>query len=154
MKIFFGTVIAICVHFAGITTSAQVQNEKDAIKAVIEHETAAFMNVDYKSWSDLWLKVPYAYWSFSDSSGTTYIEGWDNLKKTFTDYFKNAQPSEAEITNEWIDIRVYENGAYVYFIQKLKDELDHDGTSQMRILEKKDGKWKLVFVGAIAKSPL
>jgi hypothetical protein len=137
-----------------IVSAAQAQNDKEAIKAVIEQETAAFMNVDYKTWSGLWMKVPYAYWSYSDSTGTSFVEGWENLNKTYVDYFKNSKPSKGEITNEWIEIRIYENGAYVHFIQKLKDEIDLDETSQVRILEKKDGKWKVVFVGAIAIYPL
>lgn len=136
-----------------IPVQAQVEKEKEAIKAVIEKETASFLNVDYKTWSSLWLKVPYAYWSFSDSTGTNYIEGWDNLDKTYADYFKNSKPSKGEITNTWKEIRVFENGAYAHFEQKVSDEIDSDETSQIRILEKKDGKWKLVCVGAITKYP-
>jgi hypothetical protein len=132
---------------------AQIDKEKDAIKAVIERETASFMNVDYTTWSSLWLKVPYAYWSYSDSTGTSFVEGWDNLNKTYVDYFKNSKPSKAEITHEWIEIRVFENGAYAHFVQKVYDEIDLDETSQVRVLEKKDGKWKLICVGAIARYP-
>jgi hypothetical protein len=134
-------------------SKAQSDPEKEAIKSVIEQETASFMNLDYKTWSSLWLKVPYAYWSYSDSTGTSYIEGWDNLNSTYSDYFKNSKPSKGEITNQWIEIRVFENGAYAYFVQKVYDEIDRDETSQIRVLEKKDGKWKLICVGAIAKYP-
>lgn len=150
MKVFFQVVFASLL-LSLVATSANGQNDKEAIKAVIEQETAAFMNVDYKTWSALWMKVPYAYWSYSDSTGTSYIEGWDNMDKTYMDYFRNAKPSKAEISNEWIEIRIYQNGAYAHFVQKVQDEIDHDETSQMRVLEKKDGKWKLICVGAIAK---
>lgn len=112
------------------------------------------MNVDYKGWSETWNRVPYAYWSYSDSTGTSYVEGWEKLDKTFADYFRTSKPSKAEITNEWIEIRIYGNGAYARFVQKVKDNIDRDETSQMRVLEKgKDGKWKVVCVGAIAKYP-
>jgi len=136
-----------------MNVNVHAQNDKEAIKAVIEKETASFMNVDYKTWSSLWWKVPYAYWSYSDSTGTSFVEGWDNLNKTYVDYFKSARPSKAEITNEWIEIRVFDNGAYAHFVQKVYDETDRDETSQIRVLEKKDGKWKLICVGAIAKYP-
>jgi len=144
----------IILFIALLAPAASAQNDKEAIKAVIEQETAAFMNVDYETWSGLWLKVPYAFWSYADSTGTSFIEGWETLNKTYADYFLNAKPSKAEITNEWIEIRVFQNGAYAHFIQKVVDELDHDETSQIRILEKKDGKWKVVCVGAIAVYPL
>jgi hypothetical protein len=50
-------------------------------------------------------------------------------------------------------VKVYGNGAYARFLQIVKDEIDHDITSQVRVLEKKDGKWKVIHVGAIAKYP-
>lgn len=144
-------VSALIILFCLPPVNAQSDPEKAAIKSVIEQETASFMNLDYKTWSSLWLKVPYAYWSYSDSTGTSYVEGWENLNSTYTDYFKNSKPSKGEITHEWIEIRVFENGAYAYFLQKVYDEIDRDETSQIRVLEKKDGKWKLICVGAIAK---
>jgi hypothetical protein len=152
MKKIIQNVIAIAlIGLMNITLKAQ--SDKEAIISVIEQETASFMNVDYKTWSGLWLKVPYAYWSYSDSTGTSFVEGWDNLNETYVDYFKNAKPAKAEITNEWIEIRVFENGAYAHFVQKVYDEIDSDETSQIRVLEKKDGKWKLVCMGAVAKYP-
>src|SRR5882762_3350488 len=122
-----------------------------AIKAVIAKETQSFFSVDRKNWEDCWWNVPYAYWSYSDSTSASYIEGWDGLKKTFERYFKTAKPSNAEIINEWIEVRVFGSGAYVRFIQKVKDEIEHDETSQVRVLEKKDGKWKVVCVDATAR---
>jgi hypothetical protein len=140
---------SLCCNFS----NAQ-ENDVNAIKAVIAKETTSFMNVDYKAWADTWLKVPYAYWSYSDSSATSFVEGWQNLTKTFDEYFKTAKPSKATVTNEWQEIRVYGKGAYVRFVQKVKDEIDRDETSQMRVLEKtKEGSWKVICVGAIAKYP-
>lgn len=122
-----------------------------AIKEVIARETESFFAVNNKAWADCWLQVPYAYWSYSDSTSTSYIEGWDGLSKTFASYFKDSKPSKAEIVNEYIDIKIYGNGAYVKFIQKVKDEIEHDETHQVRVLEKKDGKWKIICVVAIAR---
>ncbi len=154
MKKLISTIIVWSfLALVGENVKAQSGKDKEAIKAVIELETASFLNLDYKTWSSVWLKVPYAYWSYSDSSGTSYVEGWENLNKTYRDYFKNAKPSKAAVTNEWIEIRVYENGAYVHFVQKVIDEIDRDETSQIRILEKVDGKWKVIYVGAIAIYP-
>ncbi|MBL7873705.1 MAG: hypothetical protein JNM78_18950 [Cyclobacteriaceae bacterium] len=126
--------------------------DEDAIKSVISQETSSFMNVDYKSWADTWLKVPYAYRSYSDATITTYTEGWEELNKTFATYFKTALPANSEITNDWLEIKIFGNGAYVHFTQKIKDNIDIEETSQIRVLEKKDGKWKIVCLGAIAKS--
>jgi hypothetical protein len=147
--------LILCLAIVGQATVAFAQpNDVAAIKAVVAKETSSFMNVDYKGWSDTWLKAPYAYWSYSDSTSTSFVEGWEALNKTFADYFKTSKPSKAIITNEWQEVRVYRNGAYVRFVQKVKDDIDHDETSQMRVLEKtKDGQWKVICVGAIAKYP-
>ena len=132
------------------TISVAQPNDLAAIKAVIAKETQSFFSVDRKNWEDCWWKVPYAYWSYSDSTSTSYIEGWDGLDKTFDRYFKTSKPSSAEIINEWLDVRIFGTGAYVRFVQKVKDEIEHDETSQVRVLEKKEGKWKIICVDAIA----
>lgn len=154
MKTKLRYLIMVAFAYSIVNSAFAQQKDIDAIKAVIAKETSSFMNVDYKTWADTWLKVPYAYWSYSDSSATSYVEGWEMLTKTFAEYFKTAKPSKATITNEWQEIRVYGNGAYARFIQRVKDDIDRDETSQMRVLEKtKDGKWKVICVGAIAKYP-
>ncbi len=137
--------------FQPVFAWAQADKEKEAIKAVIIKETTSFMNVDRKNWSEAWLHTPYAYWSYSDSSGSSFVEGWEAINKTFDNYFKNQKPSKSKITDEWIEVRVYGNGAYVRFVQKSADNIDVDETSQVRVLEKKDGKWLVVHVGVVAK---
>jgi len=141
--------------FASATLLAQ-SGEIAAIKEVIAKETDAFFGVNKQGWADCWLQVPYVYWSYSDSTATSFVQGWDGDKglfKTFDNYFKTAKPSKAMITRDWIDVKVYGNGAFARFFQNVKDEIDHDITSEVRVLEKKDGKWKMIFVGAIAKYP-
>jgi hypothetical protein len=104
------------------------------------------------------------YWSYSDSTGTSFIEGWEGLTKNFDEYFRTQvsnrsidvahQSSKLQIDRVWREFRVYGNGAFVQYIQKVKDNgINRDETSQIRILEKKDGKWKIVCVGAIANYP-
>jgi hypothetical protein len=138
--------------FSQMSSTFAQTKEVDAIKAVISKETSSYFNVDYKGWADTWLKAPYAYWSYSDSTNTSFVESWDALDKSKASYFKNSKPSRAVITNEWQEVRVYGNGAYARFIQRVKDDIDRDETSQMRVLEKtKDGQWKVICVGAIAK---
>jgi len=139
--------------FSQLSSTFAQTKEVDAIKAVISKETSSYFNVDYKGWADTWLKVPYAYWSYSDSTNTSFVESWDALDKSKASYFKNSKPSRAVITNEWQEVRVYGNGAYVRFIQRVKDDIDRDETSQMRVLEKTKEGWKVICVAAIARYP-
>ncbi len=135
------------------STTVVAQTDQEAIKAVIAKETQSFMNVDRENWKATWHQASYSYWSYSDSTGTSFVEGWEALSKTFDEYFRTQKPSKAKITNEWIEVRIYGTGAYARFVQKVDDEIDRDETSQIRVLEKKDGKWKVICVGAIAKYP-
>jgi len=151
--------------FTLIISSLAAQDTKEvaAIKAVIEKETLSFFNVNRKDWEDSWAQVPYAYWSYSDSTGTSFIEGWEGIKKSFDEYFTTHvasrqidvahQTGKVKIDRTWQSFRIYGNGAYVRYSQKVNDDIDRDQTSHVRILEKKDGKWKVVCVGAIAVYP-
>lgn len=143
-------------------SSNNSQNEIEAIKAAIENETNSFYKVDKATWDASWVQAPHAYWSYSDSTGTSFIEGWENINKNFEGYFKTQVPNrnidvaksatELSIDRNWQEIKVYGNGAYVRYTQKVKDnQIDRDETSQIRVMEKVDGAWRVAYVGIIAK---
>lgn len=145
--------LIFCWGSIPLFAEAQSNKDKEEIKSVIVRETTSFMNIDWKGWAASWVHAPYAYWSYSDSTGASFVEGWDAISKTYETYFKTQKPSKAKITDEWIEIRLYGNGAFVRFIQKSTDNIDVDETMQVRVLEKKDGKWKVAYVGVVAKYP-
>jgi hypothetical protein len=154
----------VVVAFAACTTSNSSNGpaEMEAVKAAIEQETNAFYKVDRAAWESSWVQANHAYWSYSDSTGTSYIEGWENIAKNFESYFKTqvanrnidvAKPAtELVIERANWEIRLYDGGAYARYTQKVKDnQIDRDETSQIRVMEKKDGVWKVAYVGIIAK---
>ncbi|HYG19434.1 MAG TPA: hypothetical protein VD816_10920 [Ohtaekwangia sp.] len=130
---------------------AQRINDVDAIKAAIERETNAYFNIDYKTWLDSWLHAPYAYWSFVDSSGISQYEGWDAIEIGFTDYFITSKPVVTEIERNWQEIRVYGNGAFARFKQRvITNGMPGAEQTEIRILEKdKKNVWKIVLVGVL-----
>ena len=164
MKIPYHVLIAGLFCLLATVAGAQDSKEVAAIKSAIEKETDSFFNLKRKDWEESWLQSSYAYWSYSDSTGTSFIEGWEGIRKSFDDYFRTQvanrqidvahQKGTVKIDRTWVSIRVYGNGAYVRYTQRVKDDIDRDETSQIRILEKgKDGKWRIVCVGAIAVYP-
>ena len=142
--------ISIILTMAGFVSVAQ-NAEKEAIKRIVMLETESYLGVDQAAWTDTWLHASYAYWSFSDSLGTQFVDGWENIQKTFDPYFKTQKPSRSKITYTWQEIRVYTNGAYVRFIEKHDDNRTIEESNQVRVLEKKDGKWKLICMTAVVK---
>jgi hypothetical protein len=142
-------IFIVFVLFLSFQSFAQ-KNDVDAIKAVIERETKAFFEIDSKSWSDSWLHAPYTFWSFADTTDVNSFSGWPNIEKGFADYFKNSKPSNAKIDRTWIDIKIYGNGAYARFTQKVNDNTNRPAQAEVRVLEKVKGQWKIVCVSVIA----
>jgi hypothetical protein len=157
--------LSCCLIGSLVTFVGAQDKEKDAIKKVIETETASFLNVNKGAWESTWLNAPYAYWSYSDSTGTTFVEGFKEITKFFEEYFKTqtasrtidvAKPTDGDIKIErdWKEIRVYGNGAFTRHTQRVSNrKINMDETSHIRVLEKKDGQWKIVCVGVIASYP-
>ena len=133
-------------------TSKEISN----IKAVIEKETKAFFEIDQKAWSDCWAHVPYAFWSFADTTDVNSFSGWEAINHGFADYFASSKPSTAIIDREWLDVKVFGNGAYVRFTQKVNErDIIRDKQAEVRVLEKVNGQWKIIHVGVIAsKKPI
>ncbi len=127
--------------------------DKEAIKRVVMQETESYLGVDQNAWFETWLHVPYAYWSFSNKEGTQFVDGWDKIQTTFEEYFKTQKPSRSKVTYIWQEIRVYGNGAYVRFRERADDNHTIEVTNQIRVLEKKEGKWKMVCMSAVVELP-
>ena len=130
--------------------TAQKKNDTEAIKALIEKETKAFFEIDYKTWADSWAKTPYSFWSFADTTDVNSFSGWENIEKGFGEHFRTARPSKANIERKWHDIKIFGNGAYARFTQHVKDNSSRAPQAEVRVLEKINGQWKIVCVNVIA----
>ena len=144
------TVFLLLLVFGPLLLKAQ-ETEKEAIKRVIMMETESYLGVDQAAWASSWHQVPYAYWSFADKDGSQYINGWEAIQQTFEQYFRSQKPSKSRIYYTWQEIRVYGNGAYARFKEKADDGNRVEVTDQVRMLEKKDGKWKIICMIAVVE---
>ena len=147
-------ILCVCLLLSfTLSVSAQRKNaDAEAIRAVIERETKAFFEIDYKTWADSWAHVPYAFWSFADTTDVNSFSGWPQIEKGFAEYFRTSKPSTAKIAREWLglEVKIYGNGAYVRFNQFVNDGTARPGQAEVRILEKINGQWKIVCVSVIA----
>jgi hypothetical protein len=130
--------------------SSTSTNEELVIKSLIEHETKAFFEIDQKSWADCWAHVPYAFWSFADTTDVNSFTGWEAISNGFANYFKTSKPSTAKIDRKWGHIRIYGTGAYARFTQHVNDDTNRPAQEEVRVLEKINGQWKIVCVSVIA----
>ncbi len=134
-------------------TKAGKTNDVELIKNVIEAETKAYFGIDYKTWMESWMHTPSAYWSFADSTGITSFEGWKAIEIGFNDYFVTSKPSDTYVERQWQEVKVYGNGAYARFKQRVvSNGVVGPEQSEIRVLEKDKDKWKILLVGVLKKS--
>jgi hypothetical protein len=131
--------------------ASSAANDESVIKSIIEKETQAFFEIDQKSWSGYWAQVPYAFWSFADTTDVNSFSGWDEIKKGFDNYFKTSKPSAAKINRDWHTIRINGTMAYIRFTQTVDDgNSQRPPQAEVRVMEKINGDWKIVCVSVIA----
>lgn len=131
-------------------------NDVDAIKKLIEQETDAYFDIDYKTWMKSWMHTPQAYWSFADTSGITSFEGWKAIEIGFTDYFVTSKPNNTRVERQWQEVKVYGNGAYARFKQRvITNGVAGPEQVEIRVLEKDPAdknNWKILLVGVLKKA--
>lgn len=137
-----------CTTFLFAQETNNFTKTEQAIIKTIEQETDGFWERDFDKWASAWSQTDAVLWSGTTSEYHQEMNGWkelsDFVKKSFADY-PSVNTTPVERMN-W-KFQVNKNMAWVRFHQ------DSDViTSEIRILEKKGGKWKLVHVGWINES--
>ncbi|MCB0687867.1 MAG: nuclear transport factor 2 family protein [Saprospiraceae bacterium] len=128
--------------------------EEKEIMSVIERESKSFWDKDFKNFSDCWAHQDYVriigWWS---DGGISVTEGWNTIgKKIQKMMLDNPVPNPQNPVRKNINIRIGKDMAWVTFDQYGKDtddpKFDMPGLSrETRVLEKIEGKWKIVYVG-------
>lgn len=133
-----------------------IEKEKAAIMKVIEGESAAFWNKDFDAWASYWVHEPYirtmGWW---EDGGVTVVEGWDaraERSRKNMETSPEANPTATRVRRENINIRIYQDVAWLTFDQYGEDTgdnlMDMPGLSrETRIMEKHNGEWKIAYVG-------
>ena len=130
------------------------EKERTEILRVIENESKAFWDKDYDEWANYWVHAPYirtmGWW---ERGGITVVKGWEERgPRTQKHMEENPEPNPQNVVRENINMRIFENAAWVTFDQYGKDngepDMDMPGLSrETRFLEKHSGQWKIVYVG-------
>ncbi|MDY7393853.1 hypothetical protein UMM65_01230 [Aureibaculum sp. 2210JD6-5] len=132
-----------------VTTTPE--NTKETLKAVVEGETYAYMEKDYKKWASYWdhgndvLRLDIANGSFSQT------RGWANNGGNLESYFKeNPEPITSTFKNSNYLIFHDENLAWVAFDQTWTSQSGEKSVAKATItLVKKENDWKIISYTAI-----
>jgi hypothetical protein len=135
--------------------------EKDAIMSVIEQETRCFFERNYECWKGCWIDEDYAFLAWNGSDGTYYAAlGWDEINnggKAYIDAAIKNNPEGQSVTSHPIVKR--ENIQFKFYNEKLAflvwKQYNSNRTNDFfqvsqdtRLMEKRDGQWKIVNVSA------
>jgi hypothetical protein len=150
-------ILQITILFLGIAISGLAQSKDEtAIKAVIEKETQTWLNRDADGQISCFANVPYStmmvYHGSPGTNGVAFnVKGTadmaDGIKKNLAGMGK---PTGETFQNKDYVIRINGTSAFCVFEQATTAT---DGTKgnfhETRYLEKIDGEWKIVYVGAV-----
>lgn len=126
-----------------LADSTNPEFEKKAILDILNGETAAAFNRNYDAWKDHWVHADYvtkSYINFSDSTMTETL-GWDeinNFVKTYIESHPEPDPLPTPLSE--IDVRLYQNGAWVSYEQ---NDPNRGLKRETRLMEKVNGQWKI-----------
>lgn len=155
MKHLISLVTVILLALSSCEAKIDIVKEKEAIKAVIEEERAAFFDRDFSRVEATWKQEStsrkiYMFeqngaWIFGELKGWTEIAKSDKENIDEGDFWNDIEDWDNEYFN--IDINVYGNTALVFhdakFSGKQQGEEIDDRDKRILHLVKIGGKWKL-----------
>lgn len=124
--------------------------EHEAIKAVCQGETRAFLDHTYDAWAAFHTQLPedQLTWNGPDGTYGTLI-GWEVLSKEAKGWFQDGKKSNATFANSEFTIVIKGDMAFAAYTSNGKGD---DGKAfksrESRTLLKTNGQWKILAVQA------
>lgn len=138
-----------------MTASFDENKAKQEILTTIEQETKCFFARDYTCWAEHWSHKEYAYQAWNNSDGTVGVAaGWDAVNKQSGDYIKDnpvGGSSHPVVKRGNIQWKFYNDSlAYMIWTQYNadRDSQAYHASYETRLMEKSDGKWRILNVSA------
>ncbi len=137
------SILSLILLFASLfTAQAQKNSDEAAIKAIVEAETTAFIKGDGKALADCWHPMSYSRALVSLQNGICMDISPDQLKQTDS---PNQGDPGATFQNSNYRSHIVDGMAWLTYdevVTTSKGEKSY--THETRLLEKFDGKWKIV----------
>ncbi|PWJ54527.1 hypothetical protein CLV98_11765 [Dyadobacter jejuensis] len=132
-----------------------MEAEKQAIREVIANETAAFFARDYEAWKSNFAQTEYAFQAWSNDDGTFDSNvGWEDINKHIGKYIEeNPEPLSSHPIVERKNMQFKFYGSQVAYLtwdqfNSDQNEKNFHHSKEVRLMEKIDGRWKIVCVSA------
>jgi hypothetical protein len=133
-----------------------LESEKDAIIVVNEKERDAFFDKEMTRLEDVWVQEAGSKRILSSEKSLSIINGWSEIRANYqndleADRWEDYEDLWADFSN--YEINVYTNSALVYhdilWTGKHLGEAFENESKRILHLVKKDGTWKISFIGQL-----
>jgi hypothetical protein len=123
-----------------------IEKEKEAIKAVIEEESASYYASDFDRWSATQIQDSTNIRMSSSKSGYVITSGWESISSNMKPTILNKRQAVKEVKTP-LRIKIYEESAWIVFENEgFNNKGESTGkTIVTNFLEKHDGIWKMVY---------
>ncbi|MGI9530549.1 hypothetical protein [Lutimonas sp.] len=127
------------------------EDVKEALIAVVEGETLAYMEKDYQKWASYWDHSEEVLRLDVSAAGFAQIRGWEKSGGSLETFFKeNPEPIKSTFENSNYLIFHDMNLAWVAFDQSWTSESGEETVAKATItLVKKENTWKIISYTAI-----
>lgn len=131
--------------------------EMKAIRETIEGEIKASFSRDYVKWKEYFVQEPFTLWQQALKDYPVYMRGWNDINSTMKPALEKKTESRYILNRCYGYIfRIYQGAALVSFTANITNDAAGVKTEitgrEVRSLEKKDGRWKIVYLGTIYTS--
>ncbi len=139
--------------------ATSVENDKQAILAVIQAETEAFLRRDLEGLASHWVHSPDSRRMVSvPNLGTHVFEGWDAIKDNYRHLIAQFPENQAATRMHWqrLNIVVCGDAAWAVYDQvgdKGDDNFELGGTfHELKIFQRLGGQWKMACIVVMQRS--
>jgi hypothetical protein len=146
------SVVALGGLLAPAVSQGQSKADEQAIKAVLLAETDFFFARDYEGWAGTFGQAPGAIQIWNNKDGSyTHALGSETISKNVRAFMKeHPEPDTTPLFRDNFTFQHFGNAALVTFDKYMGDRKKAKPIKEIRVVEKQDGKWKVVCVAAFS----
>ena len=151
MKNFILAICVMCLFSCQQQSPSPSEDVKETLKSIVEGETFAYMEKDYKKWASYWDHGSDVLRLDVSKSGFSQTRGWDKNGGHLESFFKeNPEPIASTFENSNYLIFHDDNLAWVAFDQTWTSPSGEKTVAKATItLVKKGTDWKIISYTAI-----
>jgi hypothetical protein len=148
-------IAAVSLALYSCTEKVDIAKEKDAIIAVIEKETEAYINKNFAAFASSHVQNESNMRLTAEKHGFNMKTGWKETAEVMQKMFEDSpEPWTSKSIKTNHRIKVYDNCAWAVHDESWIDEKGHVFMKNIgvRFLEKARGEWKIVYVSYVNTS--